>query len=583
MKKIKNPLALPCLAFLGWTGLVLPMTVLAEPPSVAALSEQALRDLPSFQGLSEDNATDDDALRFPIVDYRFSGNARVPDAEIAATLEAFRGPQGSFEMIQNAIAAVESRYLEHGFGAVKVVLPEQEIDQGLIELRIVEGVVGEVKVEGLQFASLENIRASVPGLREGEQPNMRDIDAALRVVNEGAVKQMALTFRQSPEAGKVDALIRVKDEDPVRYALSFDNSSSPVEGRYPTGRFRSALIVQHGNLWGRDHALSAQFMTSPDHHTDDVTILGGSYRIPLYALGDVLELSGAYSNVNSGKLGGSLGSGNELTSNGAGKVLGVKYEQFLPNKGNWTHKLVYGLDHREYINATTDASGNRPYPDVNVTPASLSYQGRMAWEGGELSLSAGFVQNIKLGGDASTEHMNAFDPNGNRNAVRVGATADYQIWRYSLSTTWLLPQDWLFKWAINGQDSGHVLIPGEQFGAGGVDSVRGFYERQLSGDTGHRTGIELYTPELAGLLGLTSSRLRLLWFYEMASVQNNTVNTGELPKSSIASTGLGVRATVDKSLSVRLDWGTVVDGYVLGSQHRGSRDNRLHANLVFSF
>ena len=54
--------------------------------------------------------------------------------------------------------------------------------------------------------------------------------------------------------------------------------------------------------------------------------------------------------------------------------------------------------------------------------------------------------------------------------------------------------NWLTSVQANGQWASEPLISTEQFGAGGVNSVRGYHEGEVFGDTGWRVGLEQQTP-----------------------------------------------------------------------------------------
>ena len=209
--------------------------------------------------------------------------------EIETILQRYTGKEGNFSKIQAAVSALEKRYLLAGYGAVKVLLPAQEIDDGIVDIRIVEGKIGKITVTGAQHFTPENIRASLPMLSEGQQPNMRAIDAALRLANDNPSKGTQLIFRQGSAPGEVDAQLKVVDDSPWRVALLADNSGAPdSNGHYATGRYRTGVLLQHNNLFERDHSATLQYVTSPDH-ISQVSIFGLGYRIPLYALGDAIE------------------------------------------------------------------------------------------------------------------------------------------------------------------------------------------------------------------------------------------------------------------------------------------------------
>lgn len=507
---------------------------------------------------------------FLVGGYSFSGNTLLAIEEIEQLLVQYTSPAANFQLIQKAVAALEARYGERGFGAVKVLLPEQDIENGVVNLRIVEGHIGQVVVRGQQYFSEENIRASLPALQEGGQPNMHAIDASLRVLNEHPAKQTTLTFRQGSKPGEVDAFVRVVDENPLRFALSFDNSGAPDQhGKYPTGRYRSGFIVQHANLFDKDHALSFQYMTSPEL-PDKVTILGGAYRIPLYEAGSVLELAFAYSNVDSGKLMTAVG---PVSLSGSGQTYALKYEKSLPSSAGWQQSLAYGLDYRIYNNRVqTEGSGAQLVPDSVVHPVSIAYNAKRRFEETELSAGMSYVHNIPGGTDGTTADFQK--PGG-----RSEATANYQLWRYHFSATQRLPADWFVKMAVSGQYSRDALVSGELYGVGGSDSVRGFYEREVSGDQGQRGSIELYTPELGGGLGMGDGRLRGVAFYDAAAVKRNKPQPGEQLAESIASAGVGLRGNLGKNLSFRIDLGVVTEP---GGSHQVG-DRLLHTSLIGFF
>src|SRR5262249_7456373 len=85
----------------------------------------------------------------------------------------------------------------------------------------------------------------------------------------------------------------------------------------------------------------------------------------------------------------------------------------------------------------------------------------------------------------------------------------YDVWRISGSTNssghWFvftpsLTRDFIFhtNWTlslrVDGQVASEPLISNEQFGAGGVNSVRGYHEGEVFGDNGWHVSLEQKTP-----------------------------------------------------------------------------------------
>jgi hemolysin activation/secretion protein len=522
-----------------------------------------------------------DAPRFEIRRFIFEGASLIPPAELERRTRALTGPQRSFSDVQRALEAVERAYSEAGYNAVQVLLPEQELEHGEVRLQIVEAQLGRVLVEDNKFFDEANIRASVPALAPGAAPNITQIARNLNLANENPAKKATVLLRSGEREGTVDAVVRVADEDWLKFAITLDNTGTPE-----TGRLRLGLGLQNANLFGLDHVLNLQYVGAPysnstndegqpDHlsikPSDRVLILGAGYRVPLYALGDSLDFVAGYSDVDSGTVQGLFNVA------GAGTIFAGRYTHNLNAIDDYNHRLVFALDYRAYDNSGVQiaSTGMQLIPDITVHPWSLSYAGQLRQAGGETSFSLGYAQNIPGGNDGSQADFCAVRNNG----YGVCAPARYHILQPALTHSLVLPADWQLRVAANGQWTRDQLIPGEQFGLGGMDSVRGFYDREVTGDRGYRGSGELYTPDLGARLGVQGLRLRLLTFYDWGSVRRLDPQPGEPDRQSIASTGIGIRLAYERNLSARADWGLVLNG---GGQ-QGAGDSLVQFRVSYIF
>lgn len=504
--------------------------------------------------------------RFEVKGYVLEQATLIDESNLQRAVAPFIGDNKSMVDIQAAMAALEGEYARHGFGAVKAVLPEQELEDGQVRIKLIEAKVGRVEVVGNEHFSTDNIRQSLPGLVEGEHPDLRQIDRSLRVANESASKKTNVILRRGSNDGEVDASIRVADQNPLRFGVILDNSGTPdANGDFTTGRFRVGFLALNANLFDRDHAFSFQYLTSPGH-VSDVTILGVGYRIPLYPQGDAIEFAAAYSNVKSGQVSTVAG---PVGISGSGQLYLAQYEQMLPRWGDWLGKITYRFDYKIFTNdVTVEGSNESLIPDATVHPVSIGYSGQLAQERRTIAAAISYAHNIPGGPNGTTEAFTA--PGG-----RVGATANYQLWRYSASLLQSLPGNFALNLAINGQYTADALISGEQFGVGGLDSVRGFYTRQLANDKGVRGSVEIWFPELFD----NGFRMRPQLFLDAATLGRNNPQPGELERISISSYGVGVRGGFGKQLSYRLDLGFVIGG----GDVRNAGDALVQGSLVFLY
>ena len=477
---------------------------------------------------------------FSIRGYQIEGSSLLPQQQISLAVMPFTGDKSTFETIQLALEALEKAYIKAGYGSVKIELPEQDLQEGVVKLLVVEARLDRVVVEGQKFHDEANILRSLPALKSGEVVNLNALQGNLDLANESFSKYTSVTFRQSEAKAQTDAVVRVTDEEPLRFVLSLDNT-----GNLSTGRYRLGLSVLHANLFNLDHALSAQLLTSPTRF-DKVAILGLGYRVPLYQQGGSLDFTLGYSNVDSGRV-------DLFSVSGSGLILGVRYNQHLAPAGEWQHRLSYSLDQRSYGNSVVPAAGGASLvPDLRVRPLGFTYSGNLRSAQRDLAASATLTRNLAGGSDGSTAAFN--QPGG-----RAGADASFRTLKYASSITERLSPDWSLRAALTGQYTRDLLISAEQFGVGGADSVRGFAEREVAADIGVRTGFEIWGPDMGARLGATGLRLQPIAFLDAAWVRYN-VAAGSITSQAISSIGIGLRASYERSASFRFDYAYVTHG-----------------------
>ncbi len=519
--------------------------------------------------------------RFEIRRYLFQGTTLIPQVELERRTRPFTGKARSFGDVQRALEAVERAYSEAGYNAVQVVLPEQELERGEVRFEIVEARVARIVVEGNKHFDEANIRASVPSLAPGSAPNIGQIARNLRVANENPAKKATVLLRSGEREGTVDAVVRVEDEDWLKFAVTLDTT-----GTSETGRLRLGLGLQNANFGYNDHVLSLQYVGAPYSNdlnesgqsdelspvpSDRVLILGAGYHVPLYALGDALDFIAGYSNVDSGTV------QNLFNIAGAGTIFAGRYTRNLDAIESYDHRVVFAADYRAYDNSGVRVAGSATQliPDITVHPLSVNYGGQLRLAQSDTLFSIGVAQNISGGNDGTQDVFCATRSDGRGNC----APARYTLWQAGVTHSHALPGDWQWRVAMNGQWTSDMLIPGEQFGLGGMDSVRGFFEREIANDKGYRGTGELYSPDIGPGLGATGLRVRGLAFADWGAVRRNNPAPGEAGGESIGSTGLGVRLAYQRALTFRADWGYVLNAG--GQQAKG--DQMLHFRFSYIF
>ena len=541
MKPFKYSLtcALLVSAFASW-----PASVAAEPVS-AASPGQSSATVPVFP-------------RFDIRHFEVSGNTLLDPDAVEQLLNSYTGKEKDFGDIQKALEALQQAYLAAGYGVVQVRLPEQDVEQGTVRFIVIEGKIRHIVVKGNEFHDEANILASVPMLKVGESPQARKIELNLKAANDNSSKKTQVLLKSADTPGEVDATLKVKDEKPWKVGATLDNTGSPE-----TGNTRLGVFYQNSNVANMDHVLTAQYTTSPEK-AGSVKIFGAGYRIPLYALGDSVELFAGTSDVNSGTVQGLF------NVSGKGDILGARYNRNLDRLDDYDHKLVFGIDQRAYRNnVQLGGAGASLVPDITVRPLSVSYIGEWHVRNQQASLYVTEITNLSGGSKGSAADFAA---------TRTNASANYWITRLGAEYSRAFDNEWQAHFALNGQYTSNALVPGEQFGIGGASSVRGFYERELANDTGYRGTAELYTPDFGERMG-DDVKMRALAFYDLGDLSRNKALAGEVTHSSIGSIGMGLRASVAKRFALQADLAQVLDA----GGRQAKNKTRLHFGMVVTY
>ena len=414
--------------------------------------------------------------RFDIARFDVQGNTLLSSEEIDEAVAPYVGKSKDFADVQRALESLQASYRRRGFGVVQVVLPEQELEGGVIVLRVVEPRLGKITVEGNESFDQANIRRSLPTLQEGATPNALEIGRNARLANDNPAKRTTVLLRPAANEGEIDATVRVQDEKFWRAAVSFDNTGSPA-----TGKHRLGLAYQHANLFDLDNVVTIQYQLDPGplRDADELKVLGIGYHVPLYEYNASVDLLFGYSDIGSAT--GQVIQGVAFDIAGSGTIVGVRYNYVLPRPAFWgeyDHRISVGLDYKAFSNQVEEATnpGFNLTPDVTVHPLSVTYSANKRMQSSELAVYGTLVQNVyPHGSDASAKSFKGPPGVGVRPGV---GDPKFTVVRYGVNYVRAFPNDVQLRANMTGQWTRDALVAGEQFGLGGWDNLRGLHERE---------------------------------------------------------------------------------------------------------
>ena len=498
------------------------------------------------------------AAVFQIRGFKVTGDNPLGDGETSRILAPFLRANATIETLQQATAALEAQLRSKGYGLHRVALPPQEVGD-TVTLNIVTFTISKVAIEGASLYDEGNIRRSLPELREGQTPNFKTLAIQSAIANENPNKQLQVGIREADEPDRIDATITVKEARPWTFGVGLSNAGSDS-----SGHDRLTISGGHTNLFNLDHQFVGAYTTSVER-SDDVRQFGLSYKIPLYSLGGVVGATYTKSDV--------VGDFGTFNSTGAGHTFGLNYTWYLPPEGGRRSYVMLAFDDKVFDASKINDTVVQGQTDRRSRPLTVGYTARTESDASVWGYNLDFAANTSSGANNDLASYQAEDP-------RI-TTTHWMVLHGGGAYTMPFATGWQFGARGSFQYTPDALISGEQFGLGGLSSVRGTsLDRPISGDKGLVATVEVTTPEVF-------PGLRLLGFIDAGWLGSNSPESFGKPTSDhLASLGLGLRYGKGP-LILSLDYGRLVLGskvpQAANSAAPEKGDDKLYFNLALRF
>ena len=164
-------------------------------------------------------------------------------------------------------------------------------------------------------------------------------------------------------------------------------------------------------------------------------------------------------------------------------------------------------------------------------------------------------------------------------SLRAGSHVRYAYWKASIADIHKTSGKWTLSGLVRGQLATGTLPTAEQFGLGGANTVRGYYEQQFIADNAICINFEVYTPPF-GLFKTKTLRneLSFVAFVDYGYGYNYSVVAPEFREQHLIGIGPGLRYDISTYFSLKLDYGFQLKGITGDSQF-----GRLNFSAIASY
>ena len=463
-------------------------------------------------------------LKVTVTAFRITGNTAISQADLLAAVQPSVGKTLDFDGLNEAANAVQRLYRGRGYFLAVAYLPQQQIRNGMVEIAVLEGTIGNVTLE---MAAQGRMRESLPRgilnayLKPGELITEKGLERPLLLINDLAGVKVNSALGPSKRAlGAADVKVKVVDEgNRVDGYVDANNG-----GNRFTGEFRAGANVNVSGLarWG--DLLSVRAFT-----TDESMNFGRvAYVVPVSYYGTRLGLSYTAFDYKLAKDFASLeahGKGDVSTIYALHPFVRTRNANFLMQGAYETKSL------KDYVDSTASVE-ERKIKTVKLGGIGDFRDGVLG--GGLNSYSLTYTEGkLQLGPSG----VLLADQNANTGLKTEGRFNKTNVDYRRLQR---INNDWNLLLAFSGQLASKNLASAEKFSLGGSEGVRAYPVGEGTGDSGYLVSTELryLVPKFKVLQG----DVTLSAFYDMGNVKANQepIATNTKNQHGLAGYGLGL-------------------------------------------
>lgn len=476
-------------------------------------------------------------------------------------MQPYLGQPISILALNQLAQHIVTMYRNNGQPVVEVHMPPgQDITDGVVQVVITESKIGRIDFRGnCHFDDCLLQRQS--WLRPGQNIFVASLENELLWYNKNPYRTVGVTLEPGQAAGTTDVVYSVCEQRPMRGFVGYRDT-----GTRSTNRERMVFGFNRANPKGDDGQFSYQFEADAQL-AGRVGVHSFTYTAPIFDNRDSWTIYGSYGNLDN-----LLPVAGDPTDGRMWQV-SLRYNHPLHEDNCRLDEMHFGLDVKGTDNDLDFGGTNIQSSDVHVLNFMAGLGSRQQYDDGYTAYG--------VDGYFSPGHLLSSNRDSDFSRFRSGAKSLYGYGRGYVERLYEVgARSDLFVRAT-GQLGSYKLLPSEQLGFGGYDTIRGYDMRTVNGDSGYILNMEYRSKPIMSCCNDKQTSLTLLTFLDAGQQFNWGAYDAALnspDQEFLASTGVGLRYSIDPNCSLRLDY-----GYPLRDKLAENSKGRLHVGAVLSY
>lgn len=440
-----------------------------------------------------------------VKEFDVTGATLVSKEKLDEVLVPYKNKNLTFSQLKEATSSISAYYQNLGKVA-QVVIPPQDIVDGLVKMRVIEGKVGDVRIQYIPPEVPSRINPEIfknyisNRNPKGQYLDLNQYEHSLGVINDLPSTIATGDLEQGSEEGYTDISLSVSDNGFVNGRVDLSNY-----GSVSTGVSQATGNLNFNNMLGIGDLLTLDAVA-----TEGSTYGQIRYGAPIGSDGWRLALGISVLSYKT------LSDWSPTIAQGNANVNGAYLSYPITRSSTKYTNFITNLEHKTYQNFATSSGNQAPVSDYYINSLTSGLNGYLLES--EDYFSWGI--NLILG------QLSINDPNqlsADTSITGANTLGAYQKITFNTLYKTPLPLNKTFlQFSLNGQIASKNLNSAEQFYLGGPYGIRAYPISQGGGSQGFSFSIDL-TENLSD--GLTVGT-----FFDMGGVQQyvNTV-PGYLP------------------------------------------------------
>lgn len=406
-----------------------------------------------------------------ITNVRLTGITLYKLEEFSSTINSYINKCLNLSQINSLTEDVTNYYIERGYITTRAYIPQQDLSNGVLELKIVEGTLETIEYP---FHKSE-MDTAFPNII-GQVLNLRDFEQGLDQINRLKSNNAEISLTPGNKNGSSIVHIENNKTKPWHVRTGIDNT-----GLEATGEEQAFVNLDYDNLLNINDLLSLSFKYDLDGRSRRQSRnVSGRYEAVYgyWNFSYALNYFDYISEITTGAA--------DFKTSGFSRIHDLSVSRVLHRDQKSRTSFSTGLTAKENKNFIEDILLDASSQELTILNFGLSRSQQI--ENGFLFGAINYNKGIGLFGAQEDNGLAIDDPQAEFERV----TAD-------ISAAKILNVGWnqynpRINFQARGQWSADTLFGSEQISLGGPFSVRGFKEASISGDRGAYGRIDVSVP-----------------------------------------------------------------------------------------